>query len=336
MVAQPLAQRVVEVEELVVHWVVGDLNVALAGDCVQELEDRLRVLPTVNVPDGAVLGGELAELVIVQQQPLVLLIRIVLALVEAHVDHHVHRVRYVAVQVGVPTLFGCRIHPAPTRVPPVRIVHLRPKVGRNVLAWKVLGEVEHAVAVRVLRDGERLHQVLKVLRHLALEVLVRRPVFQLEHHTAEGIGAKGASPGLEVAREKVGKREPVHRLAIPTIDHLDLLGPKALQEATRRPRAAQLVLHARDHDRLAAPPALLEVDELARRVRRGSHADRRARKVHRWMLGHLALRRQLRHERLDCLNKLGELLAWHLDGALVHMLVRRLRLLLLLLHVVAP
>jgi hypothetical protein len=54
------------------------------------------------------------------------------------------------------------------------------------------------------------------------------------------------------------------------------------------------------------------------------------------MLGHLALRRQLRHERLDCLAKLGELLAWHLDGALVHMLVRRLRLLLLLLHVVAP
>ena len=35
--------------------IIGDFDVALARDCVEEPQDRIGVFPSINVPDGAVL-----------------------------------------------------------------------------------------------------------------------------------------------------------------------------------------------------------------------------------------------------------------------------------------
>ena len=185
LLAQAAAQRVVQIEELVVDRVVGDLDVSFPSDLVEQRQDRVGVFPAVNVPDGAVQVAQVAQLVVAQHRaataassslaPL-LGVALLILVVKAHVDHHVDGVGHVAVQVGVPALFDGGVHSAPSRVATVGVVHFGAEVGRHVLAREVLCEIEHAVAVRVLREGERLHQVGVVLGHLTAEVLVGRPV----------------------------------------------------------------------------------------------------------------------------------------------------------------
>ena len=122
--------------------IVRDLDVALARHSVEQPQDGVGVLPPVDVPDGAVLLSQVAELLVVKQRVHVgLLIRvgIAIALVDADVHHHVDRVAHVAVQVGVPALLGGGVHAAPRGVPAVGDVHLRSEVWRHELAREVLG-----------------------------------------------------------------------------------------------------------------------------------------------------------------------------------------------------
>ena len=264
---------------------------------------------------------------------------VLLLVVEAHVDHDVDGVGDVAVQVGVAALCRVGVHAAPRGTLPEGVVHLGAEVGRHVLAREVLGEVEHAVAVCVLRKGEGLHQVGVVLGHLRAEVLVGRPVLELEHHLAEGVGAERARPRLHVAGEKVREREPVHRLAVAAVDHLHLLRAEALQKAVRPPALLEARLQLLEDDRLAAPPAALEVGELGGRVGLRAHPDRRAVVAARRPRARRRGGRQPREQHLHVRDERVHLGGRHLDRALVRVLVRRLRrlrLLLVLLHVVAP
>lgn len=77
LVAQPASQRRVEIEELVVDRIARDLDVALARDGVEKLEDRVGVLPSVDVPDGARRLAQRAELVVVELGGVGLVLRVV-------------------------------------------------------------------------------------------------------------------------------------------------------------------------------------------------------------------------------------------------------------------
>lgn len=155
---------------LIVDRVVRDLNVTLASDCMQQLQDRVRVLPPVDVPNSSTRCSQITKLTVTEAALLLVIIGIVVV-VDAHVDHHIHRVRDVTVQVCVPALGRLSIHASPGGTTTECIVHLGPQIRRDVLSWEVLGKIEHAIARCVLRKWQRLHEILKVLGHLDFEVL---------------------------------------------------------------------------------------------------------------------------------------------------------------------
>mmetsp|Transcript_17847 Transcript_17847/g.58348 ORF Transcript_17847/g.58348 Transcript_17847/m.58348 type:complete len:210 (-) Transcript_17847:486-1115(-) len=128
----------------------------------------------------------------------------------------------------------------------------------------------------------------------------------------------------------------MHGLAIAAIDHVDLLGAEALEEAVRAPLEVELAVDAADEHRLATAPPLLELGQLCRelatrhrtgaclrplRLERVRHSERRAAEVgSRRRAGRM--RRVQAEEDLYSVDDLGHGARLRFDGASILVLMR--------------
>ena len=154
-------------------------------------------------------------------------------------------------EVGCPVLRVERV--------PVRDVHLGPQVRPHEEVGHARGQVVLALPPGVVRKGQALHEILEPVGKVGREVIVRRPVLELEQHGAALVILHPGREVLESVPEQlernVGDGAAGHCVHDGVFDVAKLLG-----EGFRAPQVlnVQLVGDVGHNDGLAANPLLLK------------------------------------------------------------------------------
>lgn len=168
----------------------------------------------------------------------------------SNVDDEVAGVRHVDMKVGRPMF---RVECVT-----VRDVHLRTEVRPHKEIGHTRGQIVLALPPRVVGERDAFHEVIEPIRQVRGEVVIRRPILELEQHAPALFIHHPGGEILEAVPEHF-KGDIRDGLARHGIDDGVLDVAKLLGEGVRTPKVLDVQL-ARDvgHDhRLAADPLFL-------------------------------------------------------------------------------
>ena len=261
LLVQPLPELAVQKHVLVVNRIRVRLQFLtfLKSNFVQEVPDLVCVARMVDVPDCAGDGSAVAQPLSRQNvaigffhrlHPFSNVLFAVAVLREADVDHDIAGVGHVDVKVGRPGVGIERVA--------VSDVHLRAQVRTNEKVWHARSQVQTAFSFGVIRQRNILHQIVESFRKIVREVVVRRPVLQLEQHRVALVVLHPLCQVVESIPEHFERNfwDDLVRLCVDDVvaDVAELPA-----ERVRRPEVHVQILRNVGHDHgLAANPLLLK------------------------------------------------------------------------------